>query len=90
MLDPSTGEIVTASNLQVAPNLQHLHAYLLQNHYIEELGGYKSEYLSIFSRDVLKRIRSGDASWETMVPAQVAEMIKGGRLYGYQPTAEKC
>ncbi|MBV9126778.1 MAG: TonB-dependent receptor, partial [Verrucomicrobia bacterium] len=87
MRDPSTGEIVTASSLKVAPNLQHLHAYLLQNHYIEELEGYKPEYLDIFSRDVLKRIRSGDPSWEKMVPEQVADMIKVGRLYNYQPSA---
>jgi hypothetical protein len=88
MLDPSTGRIVTAGNLQVAPNLQKLYAHLLENHFIEELSGYNPEFLTIFSRDVLHRIRTGDATWETMVPGQVAEMIKKGRLYNYQPPAE--
>ncbi len=86
MLDPATGEIVTAQNLKVAPNLQNLYDHLLENHFIEPLEGYNAEYLTIFSRDVLKRIRTGDAKWETMVPKEVAEMIKKGRLYGYQPT----
>ena len=34
------------------------------------------EYLPIFSRDVLRRIAANDESWETMVPVEVAELIK--------------
>jgi hypothetical protein len=75
-------------NLKVAPNLQNLYDHLVENHFIEALDGYKKEYLSIFSRAVLKLIQSGDSSWETMVPPAVAEMIKNGRLYGYQASHE--
>ena len=65
--------------------MQALYKHLLENHFIESLDGYKTEYLPIFSRTVLKLIQSGDPTWETMVPEQVAEMIKSGRLYGYRP-----
>jgi hypothetical protein len=34
---------------------------------------------------VLKLIQSGDPAWEPMVPKQVADFIKGGKLYGYRP-----
>ena len=40
-----------------------------------ELDNINPEYLRIFSRDVLRKIRSGDASWETMVPPEVAAVI---------------
>ncbi len=71
-------------NLKVAPNLQNLYDHLVENHFIEGLEGYNPENLSIFSRAVLKLIQSGDPAWEKMVPSAVAEMIKNGRLYGYQ------
>jgi hypothetical protein len=35
-----------------------------------QLDNYNPEYLPIFSRDVLKRIASGDESWDQMVPPQ--------------------
>ncbi len=88
--DEKTGEVLTVQTLKVAPNLQNLYDHLVENHFIEPLEGYKPENLSIFSRAVLKLIQSGDAAWETMVPPAVAEMIKKGRLYGYQtPFADR-
>jgi hypothetical protein len=85
MLDEKTGELIDVNNLKVAPNLQNLYNHLVQNHFIEPLEEYKKEYLQVFSRAVLKLIQTGDSHWEAMVPPAVAEMIKNGRLYGYQP-----
>ena len=84
--DEKTGELLTVQNLKVAPNLQNLYDHLVENHFIEGLEGYNPENLSIFSRAVLKMIQSGEPGWEKMVPQIVADMIKQGRLYGYQPT----
>ena len=47
------------------------------------LGNYNPEYLPIFSRDVLRRIAACDDSWETMVPVEVAELIKKRSFFGY-------
>lgn len=80
--EAKTGALITASNLRVAPNLRHLHAYLVENRFIESLRDYDESVLSIFSRDVLQRLRSGDASWETMVPPEVAKMIRERNLFG--------
>jgi hypothetical protein len=41
-----------------------------------QLDNYNPKYLPIFSRDVLKRIATGDESWDEMVPPQVAEIIR--------------
>lgn len=76
--------LVNARNLQVAPKLHNLYAHLMENHYIECISGYNAEFLDIFSRDVLQRIRAGDASWETMVPDPVAAAIKTNGLFGYK------
>jgi hypothetical protein len=81
--DATTGAIITANNLRVAPHLQHLYAYLLENHFIQAIKDYNECYLPIFSRDVLARIKKGDPGWEIMVPPQVASMIKERKLFGY-------
>jgi hypothetical protein len=79
--EPKSGAHITAGNLRVAPNLRHLYAYLVENRFIEPLRDFNETCLPIFSRDVLTKIRCGDASWETMVPAQVAQMIKARNLF---------
>lgn len=76
------GEIVTADNFRVAPNLTHLYAHLLQNRFIESIEGYHAEYLPIRSPDVLALIRKGDSSWEKMVPPEVVAIIRDRGLFG--------
>lgn len=81
--EKATGSIITANNLRVAPHLQHLYAYLLENHFIQAIKDFNECYLPIFSRDVLALIKSGDAGWEIMVPPQVASIIKERKLFGF-------
>ncbi len=82
-----TSVLITAKNLTVTPHLRNLYDHLLENHYLECITGFNSEILDIFSRDVLARIKSRDATWETMVPTRVAAAIKKRRLFGYTETA---
>lgn len=82
LLDPKTESLISATNLRVAPHLRHLHAYLVENRFIESLRDYDEKCLPIFSRDVLSKIRAQDRSWEQLVPPQVAEMIRQRSLFG--------
>ncbi len=87
--DAATGSIITARNVRVAPHLQHLYAYLVENNYIQPIRDFNPAYLPIFSRDVLGLIKSGNGSWEQMVPPQVAKIIKERKLLGYKPSQAK-
>jgi hypothetical protein len=82
--DPATGELVTAQNFNVAPHLRHLYAHLLENHAIEPLQGINEAYLGITAAEVLMKLKAGDLSWETMVPAPVVHVIKARSLFGWQ------
>ena len=84
LLDPATGAIITAGNLRVAPHLRHLHAYLVENHFIQSIRDYNEACLPIFSRDVLAKMSINDSSWEGAVPRKVAEMIKERGMFGYK------
>ena len=73
----------TVETLEVAPDLRKLYGYLADRGSFVHLDNFKPEYLPIFSRDVLKRIAARDETWETMVPKEVAEMIKRRSFFGY-------
>jgi hypothetical protein len=81
-------ELQTVGNIEVAPELKKLYGYLADRGSFVHLDNFKQEYLSIFSRDVLKRIAGGDESWESMVPPAVAENIKKRGFFGYKKPEE--
>ena len=84
--ESASGTLVTADSLRVAAHLRHLYAYLLENGFIEGLRGFNDESLAIFPRDVLAKIRSGDPTWEIMVPVQVSKIIKDRMLFRDEPS----
>jgi hypothetical protein len=76
-------ELKTVDDIKVRTELQPLYDYLWGRGSFVHLGNYNPEYLPIFSRDVLRRIAACDDSWETMVPAEVADLIKKRSFFGY-------
>ncbi len=86
--DPATGVLTTVDNLEVAPGLRQLYRHLVERGSIIQLENYEPACLPVFSRDVLRKIKAGDASWEAMVPAPVAEVIKTRCFFGYCRTVE--
>ena len=79
----AAGVLINAKNVQVVDHLRNLYNHLLENHYIDTIVGFDPAILHIFSRDVLRRIRESDPSWEQMVPASVVVAIKKRGLFGY-------
>jgi hypothetical protein len=75
-------ELQNSRNIAIHPRIKPIYNYLYSNGRIVDLD-YDSEVLHIFSRDVLKLIRScNDGSWEHMVPEGVSEIIKEKCLFG--------
>ncbi|MEY2525391.1 MAG: hypothetical protein QOE73_162 [Verrucomicrobiota bacterium] len=84
MIDEGTGKVLTATKLKVAPNLQSLFQYLIDNQFIEEIADYNPEYLGIYPPDALAKLQAGDNGWERMVPPEVVTMIKEREFFGYR------
>jgi len=82
--NPATGELMTCNNLVFAPELQKLYGYLMDRGGINALDNYDPSCLKIFSREVLARIKVGDPTWESMVPSEVAAVIKSKNYFGYE------
>jgi hypothetical protein len=76
-------ELKTVDDIKVRSELQPLYDYLAGRGSFVHLDNYRPEFLPIFSRDVLRRIAANDESWESMVPANVAALIKRREFFGY-------
>ena len=72
--------VVDAVSLPLAPLSRRLYWYLLESGQIQPVREFREEQLHVYPDDVLAKIQSGDATWESMVPPQVAEII---RLAGF-------
>lgn len=85
LLDAATGKIITKDTMHVAPELEKLFGYLADRGSFVDLDNYNPDVLSIFSRDLLTKIAACDSSWESGVPAEVADLIKSRHFFGYKP-----
>lgn len=84
--DPVTGELSTVENVKMPGALNSLYRHLVERGRIKQLDNFDESVLHIFSRDVLRRIKDHDASWEAMVPAEIAQVIKDRHYFGYSET----
>ena len=82
--DQATGQMTTVENVEMPADLRNLYRHLVERSRIKQLANYDETVLHIFSRDVLRRIKAEDASWEEMVPPEIAEVIKRRCFFGYR------
>jgi hypothetical protein len=82
--DQTTGQLSTVQSITMPGDLHNLYCHLVERGRIKQLDNFDESVLHIFSRDVLRRIKEEDPSWESMVPPAVAEVIKNRRFFGYR------
>jgi len=75
-------ELLNSKNIPIHPRVKDLYRYLQSNGRIEDLE-YNPNILSIFSKDILKKIkRCDEGNWEDSVPDGIADIIKEKNLFG--------
>ena len=80
----ATGLLSTVENVEMPENLRSLYRYMVERGRIKQLNNFDESILHIFSRDVLQRIKNNDSSWESMVPPEIAAVIKQRCFFNYQ------
>jgi hypothetical protein len=81
--DPTTGQLITAENLEVPLEMRPLQALLERRKSFVPIRGYNPDYLHILADEVLVQLQTGDPAWEAAVPAVVAAAIKRDGLFGW-------
>jgi hypothetical protein len=84
-MDPDSARLTTAATLDVAHNLRHLYAHLVENGLIVDIRDVDERNLHVLPKEVLRMIQSGDPAWEELVPEPGVRLIKQRRVFGYQP-----
>jgi len=82
--EQESGKIQTVQNVKLPPEVLNLYRHLVESGRIMQLANFDESVLHIFSRDVLKRIKDSDSSWESMVPPAIADVIKSRHFFGYR------
>ncbi len=74
--------IINSNNIPIHPRVKELYRYLINNGRIKDLD-YDESILDIFSRNILKKIKSCEiGTWENTLPNGVADFIKKKNLFG--------
>lgn len=87
-LNEKDGSLYDLSSFEIAENLKGLLEYMKANNKMVSINEYDPKLLSIWSDDVLGKIKSGISSWEEDVPYEVVKAIKFFELFGYQAKVE--
>ncbi|TYB76352.1 TonB-dependent receptor [Bizionia myxarmorum] len=83
-MQDENGEVTTSENLKVHPRMKELYKFFKYNGKVVDITDYDNTILTVFSRNVLKKIADGDETWETMLPEGVSKLIKEKSLFGYE------
>ncbi len=81
--DTAANTLLTVDNLPIPDNLRLFFQYLVDNGRIKQMSNYNADYLHIYSRDIIHKLKHKDPTWEEMVPAEVAQVIKTKGFFGY-------
>jgi hypothetical protein len=85
---PESDRVMTTTSMPVHPRLRPLYDYLLFNKRLVDIETFDPSVLHIYSKEVLRMIKDGEAGWEELVPPYVDKMIKDNNLFGYTPTSK--
>ncbi len=84
MKDLETGEIINSNNLKLHPRMKDFYKFFKYNGKIVDIIDFEGDYLSIFSREILSKIKKGQNDWDDQLPEGIAEMIKKNKMFGWK------
>jgi hypothetical protein len=83
------GAIVTSNNLKLHPRMKDFYKFFKYNGKVMDIFDFEPEYLDIFSREILKKIKNNEAGWDEHLPEGISEMIVKKKMFGFNPALKK-
>ncbi len=78
------GEISDFDDVKVPDHLRFLYRHLVENGFISGIDCGHKDLLTIYSREILKKLSSGRGDWENSLPEGVADEIVKDKLFGFK------
>ncbi len=76
-------ELMNCGNLPIPEGIKFLYRHLQNAKHIEDIRNFNPDLLHIYSKEVLKLLRSDDYGWDKMVPRNVAMLIRDKCLFNF-------
>ena len=83
------GEIINSNNLKLHPRMKEFYKFFKYNGKVVDIFDFEEENLSIFSREILQKIKNHESGWEEKLPEGIAEMILKNKMFGYLPESDR-
>jgi len=84
MIHEKSGEVVNSNNLKLHPRMKDFYKFFKYNGKIVDIFDYEQNYLSIFSREILRNIKHNKEGWDDQLPNGIAELIRKEKMFGYK------
>ena len=78
-----SSELMNCHNLPIPEGIKFLYQHLQNAKHIEDIRSFNSDLLHIYSKEVLKLLRSDDHGWEDMVPRTVVSLVREKCLFNF-------
>ena len=76
------GHLTDSENLKVHPRMKELYKFFKYNGKVVDITDFDPNILTVFSREVLRKISNNEEGWEKMLPEGISNLIKQKRLFG--------
>ena len=64
--------------------ITHKYKFFKYNDKIVDIFDFDESHLSIFSREILQKIKDKEEGWDNELPNGIAEMIRNEKMFSYQ------
>lgn len=78
------GQIINSTNLKLHPRMKDFYKFFKYNGKVVDIFDFDENYLNIFSRKILNKIKNKESQWEEHLPEGIAEAIKNDKMFGYK------
>lgn len=82
MKNEQTGEIINSNNLKLHPRMKDFYKFFKYNGKVVDIFDFEPDYLDIFSRDILQKIKDNQPGWESQLPEGIADQIRKEKMFG--------
>jgi polyhydroxyalkanoate synthesis regulator phasin len=69
--------------------MKEFYKFFKYNGKVVDIFDFEEENLSIFSREILQKIKNHESGWEEKLPEGIAEMILKNKMFGYLPESDR-
>lgn len=79
--EDSSEDLLTSQNMELSAASEKLLHYLREENKVDDIVDFVEDHLTIWSKEVMEEIQTGNQAWEAKVPASIVKAVKERKLF---------